>query len=84
MAENLATLPPAVTWKVENVPNELGGRAKISRLSPLPALLWQELGFFLWFIVNVRGEREITDGAIKHEGAESRWLLKFLSLSRGK
>lgn len=39
MAESLATLSSAVTWKVENVPHELGCTARISRQS-LESATW--------------------------------------------
>ena len=58
MAKSLAALPPAVTWKVENVPNELCGVAEISRQSDEGAA-----SFFLWLIMKCeRTERNYRQG----------------------
>lgn len=58
MAKSLAAPPPAVMWKVENVPDELGGIAEISRQSDEGAA-----PFFLWLIMKCeRRERNYRQG----------------------
>lgn len=55
VAKNLAVLVPAVMWKVENVPNELGDTVKeiSNRVLKVPSFF-----FLLFLIVKLQEERE--------------------------